>query len=73
MSSIMPIPHEISFTWIYFPPLAFAILFGVLAAWALAGWLNRKDLSRYFWRPPLAFMAFVLIFGALFALFIIAP
>ncbi len=73
MNSLLPTPHEISFGWVYFPPLFFAILFGVLAAWALAGWLNRTNLSRYFWRPPIAFLAFVLIFGALFALFIIAP
>ena len=73
MNSFMPVPHEISFSWVYFPPLFFAILFGVLAAWALAGWLNRTNLSRYFWRPPIAFLAFVLIFGALFALFIMAP
>ena len=35
MSNLMPVPHEISFGWIYFPPLFFAILFGVLTAWAL--------------------------------------
>jgi hypothetical protein len=73
MSNLMPVPHEISFGWIYFPPLFFAILFGVLTAWALTGWLNRTNVSRYFWRPPIAFLAFVFIFGALFALFIIAP
>jgi len=73
MNSLMPVPHEISFGWVYFPPLALAILFGVLAAWALAAWLNRTNLSRHFWRPPIAFLAFVLIFGATFALFIMAP
>ena len=72
-SSLIPIPHAISFGWVYFPPLFFDILFGVLGAWILAGVLNRTNLSRYFWRPPVAFLAFVLIFGALFGIFIIAP
>ncbi len=26
----MPVPHEISFGWVYFPPLAFVILFGIV-------------------------------------------
>ncbi|MCX6924627.1 MAG: DUF1656 domain-containing protein [Verrucomicrobia bacterium] len=73
MNSIMPVPHEVSFDWVYFPPLLFSILFGVLAAWGLAVWLNRTRLSRYFWQPPIAFLAFVLIFSAIFALFIMAP
>ena len=73
MNNLLPLPHEISFGWVYFPPLLFSILFGVVAAWILAGVLNRTQLSRFFWRPPIAFLAFVLIFGSLFALFITAP
>ena len=69
----MPIPHEISLGYVYFPPLAFAVLFVIIAAWITAGVLNRTGLSRYFWRPPVAFIGFVLFFAAVFALFIIAP
>jgi len=73
MNSLLPVPHEVSFGWVYLPPFFFALLFGALSAWVLAGWLNRTRLSRYFWRPPIAFLAFVGIFGALFALFVMAP
>ncbi len=71
--NILPIPHEVSFDWVYLPPVLVVIAFGVLAAWGLAAWLNHTKLSRYFWQPPIAFLAFVLIFSALFALFIMAP
>jgi len=66
-------PHEISFGWVYFPPLFFSILFGIVAAWIVTGLLNRTGLSRYFWHPPLAFLSFILIFGSLFGLFVLAP
>jgi len=73
MEVLMPVPHEISFGWVYFPPLAFVILFGIAAAWIIAVVLNRTGLSRYFWRPPIAFLGFVLIMSALFGLFILTP
>jgi hypothetical protein len=73
MNSILPVPHEISFGWVYVPPLLLDLLFGFLSAWVLAGWLNRTRLSRYFWNPPVAFLALVGIFGTLFALFVISP
>ena len=66
-------PHEISFGWVYFPPLLFALVFGVLVAWFVGGVLNRSGLSRYFWRPPIAFLGFIVIAASLFSLFIMAP
>ncbi len=69
----MPIPHEISFGWVYCPPLALVILFGIVSAWIISAILNRAGFSRYFWRPPLAFLGFVLIMSALFGLFILFP
>lgn len=73
MSSFEPIPNEISFSWVYFPPLFFVLLFGVVAAWGVAKWLNYTKLSRYFWHPPVAYLALVCIFSSLFALFIMSP
>jgi hypothetical protein len=70
---VSPIPHEVSFGWIYFPPLLFAIVFGILVAWIVSGLLNRTGLSRFFWRPPIAFLAFLIIAASLFALLIMAP
>ena len=70
---IFPTPSEVSFGWIYFPPLLFAIVFGIVVAWCVSGLLNRLGLSRYFWRPPIAFLAFLVIAASLFSLFIMAP
>jgi hypothetical protein len=69
----MSVPHEISFGWVYIPPLAVVILFGISAAWIISTVLNRTGLSRYFWRPPLAFLGFALIMSGLFGLFILFP
>ena len=69
---VFPTPHEISFGWIYFPPLLFAILFGIVFAWIASGLLNRSGLNRYFWRPSIAFLAFIVIAASLFSLFILA-
>ena len=69
----MQVPHEVSLGWVYFPPLAVVILFGIAAAWILAIVLNRTGLSRYFWHPPIAFLGFVLIMSSLFGLFILFP
>lgn len=70
---LMPIPHEISFGWVYVPPLALVVLFGIITAWIISVVLNRTRLSRYFWRPPIAFLGFVLIMSSLFGLFILSP
>ena len=32
MESILPVPHEISFGWVYFRPLFFVVIFGIAAA-----------------------------------------
>lgn len=73
MRTIFPTPHEISLGWVYLPPLLIALVFGILAAWLIGEVLNRTGLSRYFWRPQIAFLAFVVIAASLFALFIMAP
>ena len=58
-------PHEIAIGGVYFPPLLFSAVLGTLAAWAVATLLNRLDLSRYFFYPPLVFLAMAVIFTAL--------
>jgi hypothetical protein len=67
------VPHEISLGWVYLPPLAVAVVFGIVAAWAFTRWLNRTRLSRYFWRPQIAFLGFIAAFGSLFALLVLPP
>ena len=69
----MLVPHEVSLGWVYLPPLALAVLFGIVGAWVVSRLLNRSGLSRYFWRPQVAFLGLIAICGSLFALFILAP
>jgi hypothetical protein len=67
------IPVEISFGGIYMPPLLLVVLFGVLSAYGITVILNRTDLSRYFWFPPLAFVALTLLMTSLIGLTFFSP
>ena len=66
----MNVPAEFSFGGIYMPPLFIAALLGVITAMGVAKLLNSYRLSKYFFYPPLVFIALVIIFmvtyGALF-------
>jgi hypothetical protein len=65
------IPHEFAVGGVHFPPLLIAGLFGVATAWLTAQLLNRYRLSRFFWYPPLVFIALVVIYTTLAATFVI--
>ena len=67
------IPVEISFGGIYMPPLLLLVLSGVLSAYGITVILNRTDLSRYFWNPPLAFVALTLFMTSLIGLMFFSP
>ena len=58
-------PHEIAIGGVYFPPLLFSGILGTIAAWIAAVLLNRLNLSRYFFYPPLVFVAMAMIFTVL--------
>lgn len=64
------VPHEISISGVFFPPMLLAALPGVAAAALTALLLNRYRLSRFFVYPPLVFLALAILytsaFGALF-------
>jgi hypothetical protein len=66
-----PTPHEFSLGGVYMPPLLVAALFGVIAAIVTANLLNRYRLSRYFFYPPLVFLALMVIHTLLIGEFII--
>jgi hypothetical protein len=70
---IATVSSEVEFGWIYLPPSLFAVLFGLAVGTILGKILNRTGLSRFFWHPPLAWLAFVTIAGSLFALFVLPP
>ena len=51
------IPSEFSIGGIFMPPLLMASILGSIAAMVTARLLNRYRLSRYFFYPPLVFLA----------------
>lgn len=64
-------PHEIALGGIYLPPLLIAGILGTIAAGLAATWLNRFRLSKYFFYPPLVFVAMAFLFTVLFGTFLI--
>jgi hypothetical protein len=58
----MNIPVEISFGGVYLPPLFIAGILGTLVAVVTARILNRYRLSRFFFYPPLVFVALTIIY-----------
>jgi hypothetical protein len=59
------IPHEFFIGEVYFPPLLIAAILGTIAAVVTARLLNRYRLSKYFFYPPLVFVALAVIFTVL--------
>jgi hypothetical protein len=64
-------PHEFAIGGIYMPPLLVAGLLGTIAAVVTARLLNRYRLSRYFFYPPLVFVALAIIYTVLIGTLII--
>lgn len=56
------IPSEFTIGEVYLPTLLIAALLGLVAAIATAHLLNRFRLSRYFYYPPLVFLALMAIY-----------
>ena len=65
------IPHEFSIGGVFMPPLLIASLLGTIAAMVTARLLNRYRLSKYFFYPPLVFLALMVIYTVLIGTFII--
>jgi len=65
------IPTEIAIGGVYFPPLLLAGIAGVLVAALSVALLNRFDLARHFYSPPLVFVLMVVFYTGLIATFII--
>jgi hypothetical protein len=65
------VPKEFTIGGIFFPPLLIAGILGVSAAVLTAMLLNRYRLSRYFFYPPLVFLALAVIYTGLIGTFLI--
>jgi hypothetical protein len=68
---VKPIPHEFAIGEVYMPPLLVAAFLGLIAAILTARLLNRYRLTRYFFYPPLVFIALTIIYTVLIGTFII--
>lgn len=65
------IPHEFTLAGIYLPPLLVAGVLGLAASVVTAQQLNRFRLSRYFFYPPLVFLALTVIYSVLIGTYLI--
>ena len=59
------VPHEISISGVYFPPMLLAATLGVVLTFVTARVLNRYRLSRFFVYPPLIFLALAVLYTSL--------
>jgi len=64
-------PHEFAIGGVFMPPLLIAAILGTIAAVVTARLLNRYRLSRYFFYPPLVFVALAIIYTVLIGTLII--
>jgi hypothetical protein len=67
----MIVPSEFAIGGVYMPPLLIAAILGTAMAVVVARLLNRYRLSRYFFYPPLVYLAMTIIFTVLIGTFII--
>ncbi|HKJ29181.1 MAG: DUF1656 domain-containing protein [Desulfuromonadales bacterium] len=64
-------PHEFAIGGVFLPPLLIASFMGVVATLVTARLLNRYRLSKYFYYPPLVFLALMFIYTVLIGTFVI--
>jgi len=64
-------PHEFAIGGVFMPPLLVAAILGTIAAVATAKLFNRYRLSKYFFYPPLVFLALMIIYTVLIGTLII--
>jgi hypothetical protein len=65
------IPSEFNLGGVFMPPLLVAGLLALAATAGTTGLLNRCRLSRYFFYPPLVYLALFVIYTVLIGTFVI--
>ena len=65
------IPKEISFGWIFFPPIFIATILGLTGAILISIMARILNVSRWFWHPTLAFLALTVLLSALIGIFFV--
>jgi hypothetical protein len=64
------IPHELRVGEVFFPPMLFDVVLGLVAATITARLSNRYRVSRYFYYPSLVLIALTVIYTSLFSFFV---
>ena len=67
----MNLPSEFAIGGVYVPPMLIAALLGTLLALLTAKLLDRYRLSRFFFYPPLVYVALIMIYTVLVGTFVI--
>ena len=67
----MNVPSEFAVGGVYVPPMLIAAILGMALAVLTARLLNRYRISRFFFYPPLVFVALVIIYTVVIGTFII--
>jgi hypothetical protein len=70
---LFDIPAAVSLGFFFVPPIFVEMAVGLLLAWLVARILNRTGLSRFFWHPPLAFLALVVLMSSLVGILVLPP
>jgi hypothetical protein len=65
------VPHELALGGVFMPPLLVVGMLAVIAALVTARLFNRYRLSRYFYYPPLVFVALTVIYTVVIGTLII--
>jgi len=68
---MMSSPHEFSLGGVFMPPLLVAGFLGAIATVITVYLLNRYELTKYFYHPPLVSLALMIIYTVLIGTFII--
>jgi hypothetical protein len=63
--SMPSIPSEFSIGGVFLPPLMIVAILGVVAASVTAALLNRFRLARFFYYPPLVYVALAVLYTGL--------
>ncbi len=67
----MNVPSEFAIGGVYMPPMLIAGILAMMLAVLTAWLLNRYRLSRYFFYPPLVFVALTVIYTVTVSTFLI--
>ena len=67
----MNVPSEFAIGCVYMPPMLIAAILATLLAILTARLLNRYRLSRFFFYPPLVFLALTIIYTVAVGTFLI--